>query len=198
MASTSSKTDGSPPGAAAVQEAASDSRERVLVGRVTRPHGVRGDVKIEILSDVPDRFKAGRDVLLVAAGRSARRRIASSRPIKGGAIVHFDDCESRDQAEALRGARLEVRRADVPPAPAGMYYHFELLGCRCVDAELGELGEVVAVVEDGGGLLLEVAGGGRTVPVPFVEPFLESVDVAGRQIRLRLPAGLVETCESAS
>ena len=193
MASTSSKTDRPAAGGA------DDPRERVLVGRVTRPHGVRGEVKVEILSDVPDRFEAGRELLVTASGRpGARRRIASSRMIRGGAIVRFDDCYTREQAESLRGSRLEIRRAEVPAAPAGMYYHFELEGCRCVDAELGELGEVAAVVEDGGGLLLEVAADGRTLPVPFVEAFLESVDVDGRQIHLRLPAGLVETCESAS
>ena len=88
--------------------------------------------------------------------------------------------------------------AEVPPPPAGLYYHFELVGCRCLDAESGDLGEVTAVIEDGGGVLLEVSGAGRTLPVPFVEAFLESVDVAGKTICLRLPPGLVETCSSRS
>ena len=180
----------------------------MLVGLVTRPHGVRGEVKIEVLSDVPDRFDPGRE-LLVTGGRSVERaRVAGFRPIRGGAILRLDSYRTREHAETLRGKRLEVPRCEVPPAPEGLYYHFDLVGCRCLDAELGELGEVTAVVEDGGGILLEVARppragdrgteAGRTVPVPFVEAFLESVDVAGKQIRLRLPPGLVETCESGS
>ncbi len=176
-----------------------DSSDLVLVGLLTRPHGIRGEIKVEIWSDVPDRFTSGRELLLTADDRSARpMRIASYRPVRGGGIVRFDGCRSRDQAEALRGNRLAVPRSEVPAPPAGLYYHFDLVGCRCVDAEHGELGKVKAVVEDGGGVLLEIAGTDRILPVPFVEAFLESVDVAGKQIRLRLPPGLVETCESRS
>ena len=168
----------------------------VLVGRVIRPHGIRGEVKVEIWSDVPDRFDPGRELLLTTEGRTAR--IASFRRIPGGAILRFDGCRNRDQAEIFRGNRLRVPRSDVPAAPAGLYYHFDLVGCLCVDADHGELGEVTAVVEDGGGVLLEVARAGRILPVPFVEAFLESVDVVRKQIRLRLPRGLVEACESRS
>ncbi len=125
-------------------------------------------------------------------------RVASFRRTRGGGIVRFDGWLTRDQAEEIRGSRLEVELSEVPAAPAGSYYHFELLGCRCFDAELGDLGEVSDVVEDGGGVLLEVARAGRVLPIPFVEAFLESVDVASREIRFRLPPGLVETCESRS
>ncbi len=187
MGSTSASDDGNPI-------------DRVLVGLITRPHGIRGEVKVEVWSDVPKRFDPGRELLLAAEGRSARRvRIANSRPTRGGAVVRFEGCQTREQAELLRGGRLQIPRSEVPPAPAGLYYHFDLVGCRCIDADRGDLGEVTAVVEDGGGVLLEVATeAGRTLPVPFVEAFLESVDVAGKEIRLHLPPGLVETCASRS
>ncbi len=176
-----------------------DSTDRVLVGLITRPHGIRGEVKVEIWSDVPGRFDSGRELLRLAKGRSTREvRIASSRLTRGGAIVRFDGCQTREQAESLRGSQLAVPRSEVPDAPEGRYYHFDLVGCRCIDAALGNLGEVTEVVEDGGGVLLEVVKDGRVLSVPFVEAFLESVDVAAKQIRLRLPSGLVETCASES
>ena len=171
----------------------------VLVALVSRPHGVRGEVRIEIHSDVPGRFEPGSELMLRRVDRAPRTvRIASFRPARGSGILRFDGWQTREQAESLRGARLEVPLAQVPAPPAGLYYHFELIGCRCLDAERGDLGEVTAVVEDGGGVLLEVAGAGRTLPVPFVDAFLESVDVAAKTIRLRLPPGLVETCSSRS
>ncbi len=171
----------------------------VLVALVTRPHGVRGEVKIEIHSDVEGRFDPGRELVLRVAGQAPRTvRVGGFRPARGGGILRLDGWQDRDQAEALRGARLEVPLAQVPAPPAGLYYHFELVGCRCLDADQGDLGEVTAVTEDGGGVLLEVAGSGQTLPIPFVEAFLESVDVAGKEIRLRLPPGLVEICASRS
>ncbi len=186
-----------------------DPLDLVQVGLITRAHGIRGAVKVEVWSDVPDRFEPGREMLLAARDRTTRGvRIADSRPIRGGAIIRFEGCQTREQAEILRGGRLEIPRSEVPAAPEGQYYHFDLVGCRCIDAELGELGEVTAVVEDGGGVLLEVTEsprrgasgtlGGRVLPVPFVEAFLESVDGAGKQVRFRLPPGLVETCASKS
>ncbi len=190
---------GRPAGETPAGETPADPRDLVLVGLLTRPHGIRGEVKVEIWSDVPDRFEVGRELLLAAEGQSTRSvRITSFRPVRGGAIMALDGCRTRDQAEILRGARLEVPRCEVPAAPAGLYYHFDLVGCCCTCENHGELGEVKAVVEDGGGILLEIAGADRTLPVPFVEAFLESVDVARKQIRLRLPAGLVETCASGS
>lgn len=171
----------------------------ILVGRVIRPHGLRGEVKIEIHSDVSDRFEPGRELLLRPPGDVPRSvRVAGFRTIPGGGVIRFAGCESRDQAEKFRRARIEVDRSQVPAAPAGLYYYFELVGCRCVDAQLGELGEVTAVVEDGGGVLLEVKSGDRILPVPFVEAFLEEVDVDRRLLRLRLPPGLIETCASKS
>jgi 16S rRNA processing protein RimM len=85
----------------------------------------------------------------------------------------------------------------VPPAEPGTYYYFELLGCRCNDGGQ-DLGEVVDLVEDGGGLLLIVAHGDQRIPVPFVERFLRGVDVVGKRIDLELPPGLLETCASRS
>jgi 16S rRNA processing protein RimM len=192
----------------------------VLVGRVLRPHGVRGEMVVEVLSDVPGRLDPG-SALLVAdeegvplAGPAARRlparlTVASSRPHRGAALVRFAGFEGRDRAAELAGVWLAVERERVPPAPEGSFYRYELIGCRCFDGER-DLGRVVDVVEDGGGLLLIVEGEReagseedgegrpRQVPVPFVASFLRKVDVAAGEIVLALPPGLVETCESTS
>ena len=175
------------------------AQETILVGFAVRPHGLRGEVRIQIHSDVPDRFEPGHELWVSAKGRlPVRLRITSFRPVRGGGVIRFEGWENRDQAEDLRGARLEVARSEVPAAPAGLYYHFELVGCRCIDREHGDLGEVTDLVEDGGGILLEVESAGRRLSLPFVESFLETVDVAHKEIRWRLPAGLVEICASRS
>jgi len=173
-----------------------DLPETITVGRVLRPQGVRGEVVVEVLSDVPERFAPGSQLMGVREGQPALQlEVAASRAHKSGAVVRFAGSEDRDQAEELRGLWLEIPRSQVPTAEPGTYYHYELLGCLCrVSGE--ELGRVAEVVEDGGGLLLIVEGEGRRIPVPFVREFLREVDVAGARIDLELPPGLVETCAS--
>ena len=188
MSSRSSRTEGR-----------ADLPERVTVGRVIRPHGLRGEMVVAVLTDVPGRFAPGNKLLMAReeGGPAETVVVESERPHKTGVVLRLAGVEDRDRVEELRGSWLEVERSEVPPAPPGTYYHFELLGCRCFDGGR-ELGEVVEVVEDGGGLLLIVADGERRVPVPFVASFLREIDVAAGRIELDLPPGLVEACASRS
>lgn len=188
MSSKSSKTD----------SARNDLPETVTVGRVLRPHGVRGEVSVEVLSDVPDRFEPGSVLLAAREGEAPNRlKVAAGRPHKGGVVVRFEGFDDRDRAEELRGMWLEVPRSEVPEPPPGTYYHWQLLGCRCRAGE-EDLGTVVELLEDGGGLLLVCEAEGRRVPVPFVERFLREVDVEAGRIELDLPPGLLEACASRS
>ena len=194
MSSKSSKTERS----SAVTPRRDDLPETVAVGRVLRPHGVRGEVVVEVLSDVPGRFRVGSRMTGVRASEPpVLLVVAASRAHKSGAVVRFEGVEDRDRAEELRGLDLEVPRAEVPAAPPGTYYQYELLGCLCRD-DGEELGRVVEVVEDGGGLLLIVEGEEGRVPVPFVKEFLREIDVAAGRIDLALPPGLLEACASRS
>lgn len=192
MSSRSSKTT------EAFRDDLPDSPERIAVGRVLRPHGLKGEVVVEVLSDVPGRLDAG-ERLLASRGPEPPRvlTVASSQPHKTGARVRFEGFTDVDGAETLRNLILEVELSQVPPAEPGTYYYFELLGCRCFDGA-EDLGEVVDLVEDGGGLLLIAANGDQRIPVPFVERFLRGVDVKGKRIDLELPPGLLETCASRS
>lgn len=171
----------------------------VRVGRIRKPHGVRGEVAVEVSSDTPDRLAPG-SALVVTTPEAGERRlvVASSRPHKDVMLVRFEGIEGRDRVEELRDRWLEVERERVPPAPAGAYYFYELQGCVCRTVEGVELGRVSEVVEDGGGILLELEAAGKRLLVPFVRAYVRSVDVAAGQIELDLPPGMIETCTSTS
>lgn len=164
-----------------------------------RPHGVRGALLVAVASDVAERFAPGAELLVRAAnGAQSTARVVSAQPHAQGLLVRFAGCDDRTQASAWGGASLEIPRAAVPAAPPGSYWQFELIGCRCVDARLGELGTVVDMVEEGGGWSLVVRGDAGVTHVPFVEPFLRRVDPSAGTIELDLPEGLVAACTSPS
>ena len=172
------------------------------MAEIVRPHGVRGDLLAQPHSDNVDRFLPGSELLLRQPSGTRRVVVEKARRHQDRLLLKLDAAASRDEAELLRGATLEVSQEDVPPAPEGTYWFFELVGCACHDRELGPIGEVVDVLEDGGGLLLELerqcAGGPERFLVPFVEAYVVAVDTAAGRLETRLPEGLIESCASTS
>ncbi len=168
----------------------------VVVGRILRPHGLRGEVSVASESDVGRRFDVGRALLVQELGR--RLIVADMRFHHQRLLLRFEGVEDRDAAQALCGLTLAVERREVPPPPAGTYYHFELVGCVVEDLGVGELGVVEAVLEDGGGFLLQIAASDRRLLVPFVHAVLRLVELEERRIVVDLPLGLVEACTSMS
>ena len=172
--------------------------ESIVVGRILRAHGVKGEVSVLVESDVPGRFAVG-SRLTAVAGRSRRQlEIVAVRRHQRRLLVRFLGVEAREEADSLRGSSLEITADRVPPSAPGSYYFFELVGCRCEARAAGPLGRVVDVIEDGGGLLLEVVSGQKSRLIPFVERFLVAVDIEAQRIELDLPPGLIEICESRS
>lgn len=192
MASKSSTTDAPTP-------------TTVIVGEIRRPHGVRGELVVEPQTERSDRFRPGSELWVTRPGevtplRSVR--VAASRPYREVLLVRFEGLEDRDAVADLRGARLEAEPAGAGEPEGvleeGTFFYYQLHGCRCRDREHGELGEVVDLVEDGGGLLLVIEGQQGRLPVPFVRALVTEVDVEGRRIELDLPPGLIEACTSRS
>jgi 16S rRNA processing protein RimM len=156
-------------------------------------------VSVEVLSDVPGRFAVGSALTLVESdGRRRPVRVESLRPHQGRLLVRFEGYADRDRVESWRGAVLEGRRSEAPKPPEGSFYFYQLIGCTCRDRIAGPLGEVVSVVEDGGGLLLEIEEERRTLLVPFVAEYIERIDPDSQRIDLHLPSGLIEICASRS
>ncbi|MTV23852.1 16S rRNA processing protein RimM [Nitriliruptoraceae bacterium ZYF776] len=147
------------------------SGELVEIGRVLKAHGIRGEVVVRSLSDVPGRFDAGAEV--VRGG--TRVRIASSRPHQGRLLVRFEDVPDRTAAEALRGQVLEGPPADV--SDEDTYYVHELVGMAVVTPDGDHLGDVSDHVElppAAGYDLLEVTrDDGTTWLLPAVDEFVE-------------------------
>jgi 16S rRNA processing protein RimM len=166
----------------------------VVVGRLARPHGLRGEMSVEVLTDFPERFVPGLSVVASLPGGGRRRElvVASVRPGGERLLVAFEGIPSRTEAEELRGLDIAVPRGSEVPRPEGFFYHFDVEGCRAVDRGGRELGVVTGLEEVGGRALLTLRTPGGEKDVPFVEPIVVSVDLAGHVVVLDPPAGLLD------
>src|SRR5687768_5501850 len=104
----------------------------VLVGRVARAHGNKGQVIVNLDTDFPeDRFRVG-EVVLVGAD-AVPRRIEQVRFHQGRPVVALEGIDTMNDAEALAGAELKVPAGDAAELPAGTFYHYDLIGCEAFD-----------------------------------------------------------------
>ena len=174
------------------------------VGRVRRPHGVRGELVVESLTDEPDAILApGRRVFqgtheggLFVDPRTKEPRaltVTGLRPFKDGFLVTFDIVPDRTEAEKWNGRHLMVPVEELSEPDDGEVFAHELVGMQLVDADSGTaIGEVVEFYDLPQGLLLEFRTATGLISVPFVDEFVDEVDREGRTIRVRLPDGLLE------
>ena len=164
--------------------------ERV-VARVGRPHGLRGEVSIEVRTDVPEqRFVPGA-TFTTDPPDAGPLTLESARDHSGVLVLRFEGHADRSAAEALRGLLLLVD-ADASDEPDAWYEH-ELVGLRVDDPAGRRLGEVVRL--DAGGaqdLLVVRAEDGAEGLVPFVAALVPEVDVAGGRVVVDPPGGLFD------
>lgn len=166
----------------------------LVVGEIVRPHGVRGEVVVNVRTDEPgERFVPGA-VLVTDPGSAGPLTIESVKPHLGRLIVAFEGVEDRDGADALRRVQLCVDSADIPPPDDPDEFHdYQLVGLAAFDPEGGKIGEVVRVDHTPGAdtLVLRRPDGG-TALVPFVSALVPEVDLAGGRMVMTLPEGLLD------
>ncbi len=161
-----------------------------------KTQGRRGEVASEILSDIPGRFVIGMKLLALPRGTKDSRReleVEELWPHKGLLVLKFAGVDSISEAAALIGCELQVpqnRRAELE---AGWSYVSDLVGCAVLDhgREIGRIEEV----QFGAGeapLLMVLDASAKLVEIPFAEAYLEGVDLDQKQVRMKLPEGLLE------
>jgi 16S rRNA processing protein RimM len=171
--------------------------ELIIVGRVRKAHGIRGELVVEPMTDEPDAvFASGRRVIAgTASGDPAKDRrelrILASTPFKGGFIVHFEGVVDRTEAELWRDRFLLIPRDELQPLAEDQVYVHELRGMT-VELESGErVGVVVETYELPQGLTLDVKRDTGTVMIPY-DHVVTSLDREARVIRIDPPDGLLE------
>jgi 16S rRNA processing protein RimM len=169
----------------------------VIVGRVRKAHGVRGDLVVEPITDAPDAvFASGRRVIsgTVSGDVSRDRRelhIEWASPFKGGFIVHFQEIVDRTAADTWRDRYLLVPADELEPLGEGEIYLHELLGMDVVLQSGEGVGAVAEVYELPQGLTLEVRRTNDSVMVPY-DRVVINVDREMRRITIDPPDGLLD------
>lgn len=187
-----------------------NTQDRVQIGRVIKPHGVRGEVVVDATTDDPaGRFAVGTVLEGRQAGRTLSLTVKTVRPHQGRLLVTFAEIPGRNEADSLRGLRFFAD--PVVDDEEDAYYDHELVGLRVLNVgavsaeeatarayegaqpEPEDIGEVVSVIRGPAHRLLEISldAGGETA-VPFVHAIVPIVDLDNEAIVITPPEGLLE------
>ena len=164
----------------------------VAVGRIARTQGRRGEVRVEPLTDVPERLAELRECWLVPPPAGERRDVEAVWFQGRVPVVKLADSASMTDALALVGRLVTIPRAAVRQLPPDRYYAFDLVGCIVETPEGASLGTIAEVLVGPEHDYWTVRRAGRTWPLPAVAAIVERVDLAARRVVVRPPEGLVE------
>ena len=170
-----------------------ESPADVVVGRVARPIGRRGEVVLQPLTDDPARFLELETAEVGPPGQKGiRRSLESVRIHKGRPVVLFAGISDISSAETLRNLEVRIQSSERVPLPEGRYYSDDLVGCKAESEEGVPLGEIVGTLDTAGPSLLVLRGpDGSEDLIPFVEALCISVEPEAGRVVLSVPDGLL-------
>jgi 16S rRNA processing protein RimM len=148
---------------------------------------MKGELKVHVVTDFPDRFTPGRPVYL----DNHPLEIETCRTHKQHLVVKLAGIDTRTGAEKLRGSELTIPRADLRPLPDGEYYAFQIIGLDVVTTGGRHVGRIVDLMATGSNDVYVVHGGRGEMLVPATEDVVKSIDVEGRRMVIEAIDGLL-------
>lgn len=159
----------------------------VAVGRVRAPRGLVGELKVEPLTDFPDRFAPDETVWV----KGQRFEVESARQHRKDLLVKLKGIDSPEDGADLRGCLLEVPEGELRPLAEGELYGFQVLGLRVYDVDGRDLGEVVELLPTGGNDVYVVRGPLGELLVPAIDEVVKEVDIERGQMTVELMEGML-------
>jgi len=163
--------------------------ETLAVGRIVRPHGVRGGLLLEPYSELVTAVGAGTRVFLGESQRAAT--VAGLRPHGDRYLLELEGCASREEAEALRSAEVRVAAEQVEALPPGTYFHWQILGLTVLTDQGQVLGQVTEILSTGANDVYVVQGE-REILLPATAEVVQQVDPAGGRMIVHLLPGMAD------
>lgn len=156
-------------------------KDNIVVGQITKPHGVRGEVKVFPLTDDSNRFKQLKKVLI-----DGEERVITSCKLQSKRIIlKIEGIDSMNEAENYRNKYLEIYREDAVELPEDEYYVADLIGCTVFDENGEELGTVYDVIHTGSNDVYWVKNGEKEVLIPVLKEIVLHINIEDKKIIIK-------------
>ncbi len=163
------------------------AQDLIAVGKCLKPHGIRGELKVAILTDFPERFEQTDSVYLQLDEVVFEKSVEATRFHGGCVLVKLSGVDSIDQAEQWRNAILSITADQLMELEEDEYWHFELEGLEVLDPTGQRIGRLKEVLRTPGHDLYSVEGSEGEILIPAVKEYILAVDLKSGQVTARLP-----------
>ena len=165
----------------------------ITIGKAVKPFGVKGEMKIGLMTDFPGRFKDLVRVYLVSPeGKEIVCNVKSVRYAGEVPLLLFDGYDSPEKAKALNGWLVKVPEEDAVSLPEGQYYWYELIGMEVLSESGEKLGTIVDIFETGSNDVYVMKRGSKEVYLPATKEVIKQIDRKAKQMVIHLMDGLME------
>jgi 16S rRNA processing protein RimM len=162
----------------------------IVVGRLRKPHGIRGEMLMELLTEFPERLQAGLEIY-VGEGHQLFH-IRKCRGHQKGFIISFWEHENRDDVEELRNNLVYVHTDSIPQLSEGEYYHHQIMGLRVISDRGDFLGTVTSIIETGSNDVCVVKSeSGQEILLPVIDSVILDIKAEAGEMIVHLISGLV-------
>lgn len=160
------------------------------IGRISRAHGVHGEIRVDMFSPFPERSSVLTEVVTEEGPSGRVRHVMEARRVEGGVLLRLEGIESREKASELRGSTLWVRNSERYELPGGYFYLDDVLGIDVVTESGDSIGVLAAVLDSGAHDIYVVRDGEREHLIPAVSEFIREINVSSRRMTVRLIDGM--------
>ncbi len=165
----------------------------ITIGKARKTHGVKGEIKIEPLTDHPERFSDLRRIYLTSPrGESSECAVRSVRYMDGTPVLLLQGYDNPEKARELNGWLVQVPEEEAVPLPEGRYYWFELIGMEVLSEAGEKLGRIVDIFETGSNDVYVMKAGRKEIYLPATREVIKQVDRATKRMVIHIVEGLLD------
>lgn len=165
-----------------------------VVGKIINSHGIKGEVKVQQITDFPERFQIGNTIYITDQEENLiPLKIDGFRSHKNNLLLHFKGYNSINDIEPLKGKELKINEDQQEELGENEFYYHEIIGCKVITTENEELGMIESILSPGANDVWVVRGNNnQEILIPYIEPVVKHVNIEDKKVTIELMEGLIE------
>ncbi|GER94202.1 16S rRNA processing protein RimM [hot springs metagenome] len=158
----------------------------VVIGRVMREWGLKGEMIVQPLTFDPERFLKLKDVFVQIQDIIEHKKLKSVKPYRNNILISIEECNTPEDVRRYRGALIKIKESESPKLPEGVYYHYQIVGLSVYTVDGNYLGKITSIFATGSNDVYIVNNDDREYLIPAIKDVIREIDLEARKMIVKL------------